>query len=332
MWQLSICFPLSLVILGLDMFRVEIQPLDISASKGLDFSLRSISQIESDGRLIYLRSKRDATILVITPEGEPVRTLGGKGAHPAEFPNGVLAMAVRANEVWAIDNQKQRVRQFVSGRFEGSFPLDTYNVYLNLPTSNVFAFSDRDIVIPTAPDSGHLAAVYDRNGKLQKYVGEPFAFTSDFQHQVPGINDTYWLRVKGGWFSIHKFVPLITHYDDGFRIKSRFSLDSPRINALVDQLYALSPAGRSVPPPTVTDVKYHDGRLYLMIAGQLHRVRPDDGAIENVVAFYGTGPDFAATTAPNVSLFFFSFLDQKTLVLGHPAMMWNHDLWLAAIP
>ena len=93
---------------GRERYRLQLTPLDFSGEDAV--YLTGISQIESNGSVIYLRSRGESEIFVIAPEGNLIRRMGGKGGHPSEFGSGVLAMAVRGNQVWAIDYGRERVR------------------------------------------------------------------------------------------------------------------------------------------------------------------------------------------------------------------------------
>ena len=108
-------------------------------------------------------------------------------------------------------------------------------------------------------------------------------------------------------------------------------IESSIISGLFEDIREFSPTPHfNVPLPLFTDAKIHKGDLYLMSGGQLHRIDPESGKLKSVTAFYGTGPDFAQVTLPNVTVFFFAFLDDGRLFLAHPAMLWNHDLWSVA--
>ena len=87
-----------------------------------------------------------------------------------------------------------------------------------------------------------------------------------------------------------------------------------------------------MPFPIFSDAKIFEGDLFLMTKGHLHRVDLDTHKLKSITTFYGTGPDFAEVAAPNVTVYFFAFLEDGLLVVAHPAMLWNHDLWTASLP
>ncbi len=314
-------------------YRVLLQPLDFQEGRE-EFYLSGIDQIESDGAHLYLRSLRETEIIVITPEGHLVNKFGGKGGHPSEFGDfGVLAMALRDNQLWAIDSERERVRRFVDGIYEHSFRLTSYNVFFANATANVFAFSEDLVVVPADPNTKHLAAVHRFDGTLVKHVGDHLPFTEDLARRVPGIHDTFWLYQNGSWFSIHKFLAVVTRYDADFKRVNQFQVESVSIRERLNHIQDFTSNDKfNVPGALITDVKIHHGDLYLMSGGYLHRVDLQDGTVKSITAFYGTGTEFEEVGPSNVTLFFFAFLDSDKLVLAHPAMLWDHDLWTVNLP
>ncbi|MDJ0840565.1 MAG: hypothetical protein QNK37_28910 [Acidobacteriota bacterium] len=312
--------------------RVPLQPLDLQKGREA-FFFKSINQIESNGRHLFLRSLRETEIVEITAEGRLVRKIGGKGGHPGEFGNfGVAAMAVAGNQLWGIDSGLRRVRLFTDGIYRRSFPLRSFNVFFSHPTANVFAFSKEHVVIPAAPNDGHLATVYTWDGGLGKHVGKLLPFTEELAPVVPGINDTFWLHTDGSWLAIHKYLAVVTRFDGSFNQVGQFQVESPMINPLVRNVLEFSPDEKhNAPGPVLTDAKIHNGDLYLMSAGYLHRIDLASGAVTSITGFYGTGPEFAEADPNHVTLYFFAFLDNGQLILAHPAMMWEHDLWKADV-
>ena len=310
--------------------RVLLAPVDFKKGDH-EVTLTGIHQIESDGSRLYLRSNRDLEIFILTPDGRCVGKIGGKGDHPSQFGyQGILAMAVRGSELWALDQGIQRLRYFVDGDYIDSFPLGegNYNLLARLPTSNVFAFSRDRLVIPTHPIRGYLAAVKGFDGTLIQHVGELLSFPQKLMDRIPAMNDTLWLRHGQGWISIHKFFPLVVRYDEDFKPTHHFEIKSEAVDLLAKEVMEFEPKpGLALPRTVFSDAKLFRGDLYLMSLGRLHRVDLETGEVKSVVSFYGEGADFAKTTQPNVTLFFFAFLDDGQLFVAHPAMLWNHDFW-----
>jgi hypothetical protein len=327
------CFLLitALTLHAQDAVRLELQPLDFQSAADGDFHLTGISQIESEGNRIYLRSSREPEIIVISPEGRLIQKIGGKGDHPAEFGHtGVLAMAVKDSLLWGIDIGRGHVRRFENGKYQESFRLASYKYSYAAVSSNLFAFSGDQIVIPNHPFTKGLATVYNAKGEIIREVGEPLPFFEELEQRIPGINDTLWDFDGKHWYSIHQFAPVVTVYTKDFQLKHQHQIESPVLTeAFVGMQEFHATENYNRPSPIINDAKMHNDKMYLMSQGCLHQIDPETGRVERLITFYGSGKDFAETTGSNVTLFFFAFLDNGRIVLGHPAMLWNHDLWLA---
>ncbi len=312
--------------------RAALTPLDLKGGKENVF-LQNIGQLESDGAHIFVRSTREASVLAYRPDGSLAAKYGGGRAPGYIGPGGVLAMAVGHGQVWGVDLSRGKAHRYEKGRYGKSFALDSYNVLPFTPTSNTFAVSDREIVIPAGPQSGHIAAVYDLDGKFQRHVGDLIPFDMELQHLVMGVNDTLWLFHDEHWYSVHKFFPIVTVYDRQFATVRQFPIESPQTNELLEDLHQFTPtAQNNTPSPIITDAKIHRGHLFLMSGGALHQVDIQSGQVASVTFFEGHGDDFAALDSPVVKLFYFCFLSDNRLVAAHPAMLWNHDLWLTELP
>jgi len=314
-----------------DHFRVPLQPLDFQKQEAY---LSSINQLETDGKRIVVRSLRETEVVVIDRQGKILDKLGGKGGGPAEFGEyGVLAVAASNGLMFGIDAERKNVRLFEGSQFIDSFHLNSYNLGSGAMTSNAFAFSESEVVIPSHPGTGSLAAVYDFNGRLLRHFGDFPQQTLDLGLRLNAVNDTFWLFGGDRWYSVHKYLPLVTIYDRDFKIIKQFPVHSGVLDALAQEVEEFEPNPQhATSPPIISDVKLHNGKLYLMARGCLHRVEPKSGKVEGMAWFYGEGADFAGVTTPNVALFFFTILDDGEFVLGHPGMMWNHDLWKARVP
>ncbi|MDJ0841727.1 MAG: hypothetical protein QNK37_34810 [Acidobacteriota bacterium] len=324
---LSLLF--SLPVFSIEPQRLQLQPLDLK-----DAHPNGIHQLESNGRHIYIRSSRQSEVFVVDLAGELVHTLGGTGEHPAEFgKHGVVAMALWDRHLWGIDGSLKRVRLFHEGRYVTSFPLPNYNLYFGYPAGNAFAGNSEVVLVPAHPDTGFLAAAFHRDGTLLRHVGERPAATRALAETLPGIDDTFWLHDGTSWFAVHKYYPMVTVFNDQFEPILRFDVDSPVTRRLLERIEHFQPdAQNNLPMPVFTDVKHRNGKLYLMSWGRLHQLDAATGKLQAVYVFYGRGPEFAQVTAPFVTLFNFTLLNDRKLVLGHPAMPWDHDLWTAELP
>ncbi len=331
MLRLIVLIWISWTAFGQDHYRVRIHPLDVQFGQA-PFYLESLDQIETDGHQLYLRGVKNTEIYVISPSGTLLKQVGRAGQHPSEFGfSGVLAMAVEGPHLWAIDLEYQRVRLFTDGEYRRSFPLDSYNVYAQAATSNVFGFSPNQVVIPAAPKSRHLAAVYTYDGDLIQHVGEILPFSEEFASRVPGINDSFWLYRQGHWYSIHKYFPLVTRYDASFAVVDQFQVESEVVQQRLDYIVQFS-STHGYPAPIFTDAKFFGGDLFLMSDGYLHQLDLPSRRIRSITSFYGVGPGFQHLEHSKLTLFSFAFTREGGLFLGHPALLWDHDLWSAELP
>jgi len=330
-----ILFFMSLLVMAdgpdVNLVRAKLKPFDFQDPDQIPMS--AVSQVESDGKHLYLRSFRDPWIAVIDRAGKLIARYGGEGEHPGEFRGGAMALALNGEQLWALGFDFRHVRRFAEGRFQTSFPLDSFNYYYGHPTSNRFAATDDWIVIPAHPSTGALAALHRPDGALARYVGEPLAFDAEMLQRLPGLNDSYWLTAPDGWISVHKFFPMVTFYNRDFEPLRQVEPRSPVIQELSSQILDFTPSkAANVPPALITDAKLHRGKLFLMADGRLHRMSLEDGRVTQVAAFYGEGEDFAEVTEPFVYMYFFAFLADDTLIVAHPGMMWNHPLWRVDLP
>jgi len=326
----SLLLAASLCLFGQEHYRLELKPLDIEGG----LHLPSIDQIESDGQRLYLRSMQGVEILVVSPEGKQLKAIGGRGGHPGELGEvGAIAMSVQGNRLWAVDTEGKRARLYVEGRYETSFPLKEWLFRIGDATTNAFAFSDDRVLLPAPPNASYLGAALNFDGATVKRVGEVPPFATDILDNPERVNAVYWLRHEEAWWSVHKFMPIATRYGKDFRQTDLFQLASPIVDDMFDRVAAFEPTPhRASPTPVFTDTKIFRNRLYVMSGGRLHQIDMATGKTMAIASFYGTGPDFAQVTLPQVTLFSFAFLDDGSLVLAHPAMLWNHDLWRVEPP
>ncbi len=70
----------------------------------------------------------------------------------------------------------------------------------------------------------------------------------------------------------------------------------------------------------------------MCLGGRLYQVALPSGEVKSVTSFYGKGKDFADLPSATVNMFFFDISDSGKLIVAHPAMLWNHDLWTVDLP
>ena len=316
-------------------YRAEIEPIDLRMEK-VQAYFSGAHQIATDGKRLFLRSVTDTEILVAAPDGLILATFGGKGHHPAEFGDiGVIAMAVDGGKVMAIDANFIRARTFnLDGAYQSSFLIKPYFRLGHLPTaSNVFAFSDQYTVIPTDQNSGHLAAVYDAKGQFVKYIGELLDLGGGPEFHIPGINETLWLHEGKHWYAIHKYLAMVTVFDEDFAMVTQYQIQTARAQEMQEYVLGFQPDEHAnVPTPILSDAQVWHGDLYILCGGWLHQLSPQDGQVKSVTTFMGKGEAFRDLPVPYVIFYTFAILDNGGLILGHHAQMWDHDLWRAPLP
>ena len=321
------------IVHGQESYRLELKPFDFQTGRA-ESHFSGIGQIESNGTHFYLRGFRETEILILDEAAAVVGKIGGKGGHPAEFgQEGVTAISTRDNELWGIDMELKRVRRFVDGAYRESFRLDSFNISHEAGLANSFAFSDQFVVIPAhAETKRRLAAVYLHDGTLVDHIGE-IVELAGLSKRIVGINDTHWLAMDDGWVSVHKFFPLVTIYDESFSMVDQFQVNSAVTGDMVDKTMSFDPGDQyTLPAPVFADVKIFRDDLYLMCKGFLHQVDLKSHKVKSITSFYGRGEDFKHVDQPQLTLHYFAFLDNGFFVVGHPAMLWNHDLWTTELP
>jgi hypothetical protein len=319
---------------GQETYRLQVNPLDVKPGKDEVF-LSSLGQITTDGQVLYLSGNDRTEIMTVDKRGAILRRIGGKGGHPAEFEyQGVLGFSIRGNTIWGIDMELKRVRSFVDGQYQSSFPLKSFNITRMTPGENMFAFSQDFVVIPTNEIPEHLAAVYQTDGTFVGHVGEPMDFSQMVHKKILGMNDTHWLAYGENWISIHKFFPLINIYDSSFGLIDQIQVESKIISHLVDVIMEASPDGDryGIPTPVFSDAQIVRDDLFLMSPGYLHQVDLKQRKVTSITSFFGKGPDFQGIEMPSLTYYLFAILDDGSLILGHPAMLWEHDLWQTSLP
>jgi hypothetical protein len=322
------------LLFGQETLRLQVNALDVKPGKDEVF-LSSLGQLSTDGQRLYISGNDKTEIVVVDRDGNIERMIGGMGGHPAEFEyQGILGFSLSGNTIWGIDMELKRVRRFEDGEYQSSFPLQSFNITRMTPGENMFAFSRDFVVIPTNEIPEHLAAVYQTDGTFVANIGEPMDFSRMVHERILGMNDTHWLAYGENWISIHKFFPLVNIYDSSFALIDQIQVESPLISHLVDVITEAAPEGEryGIPTPVFSDAQIVNDDLFLMCPGYLHQVNMKKRKVTSITSFFGKGPDFKGVEMPNLAFYLFAILDDGTLILGHPAMLWNHDLWRTKLP
>ncbi len=194
--------------------------------------------------------------------------------------------------------------------------------------ANGFGFGDDRIVIPTVRKTEYLAVVHAPDGRVLATPGQPKKVPEDLKWPDEGFNATLWTKDGPFWYALFKFSPTIMKFDQAFH-----PLAGDAINDCEKRLY--QPSNEDMEkfrrlPPHFSDFKAFRGNLYVMCLGVLYRIDASSGKTTGEYHFFGRGASFAEVPkGMRLTLPHFVILDDGTLILSHPALLWDHDLWIA---
>ena len=311
---------------------LRLQPFDFQ-DRVETLSFSRIDQVSTDGRYLYITSVKSTEVAVLDASGQLVKVFGGRGGHPSELGDtGVYAFCVAGNDTWAIDTNSSRARRFEQGSYLDSFSLKTTNLNDALPGATLIAASEEELVLPIRGENDVLARVFDLKGALKQEIGSPLIFDNGTSTFIPGINDTVWLQHGDSWYSIHRFVPVITRYDRDFEITGMVRFRNRTTEQMERWLEEFVPSDKfSTPPPMITDAQFHRDSLYVLCGKELLKLDEETGVIQASYGFQGEGPDFGPASGQQLMLFSFAILGNRVF-LAHPALLWNHDMWFVDLP
>ena len=305
--------------------RLELEAMDIQFN-GEAYPVSSIDQIESGGNRLYLRSMKMPEILEIDEQGRLIRIIGRGGHGPGEWGSGgVQAIALFNSELWGVGTHSKTLNGFVDGRYKQEVFIDRVTLGRVTATSNVFAVSDQHIVIPSPFKTKFLAEIFDKNGKYQGQLGESLENDPGLLRENPVINDSLWIFHDGFWYGLFKFFPVINVFDQKFNHHAQWSIDHAWINTSLAHIMDGSPEHLNV--PLFSDFKAFKGNLYLMCRGKLIQFSLTQKRVTAVAGFFGKGQNFGPVEGKPLTLQSFAFLEDGSLVLAHPLLLWEHDLW-----
>lgn len=200
---------------------------------------------------------------------------------------------------------------------------------------NVYSigFSGNRIVLPALPKTRQLAIVHDSDGLVLQKIASPLSFHEHLDWPTEELQTTLWVKEGPFWYAVFKYRLVILKYDDQFQLLRQFDVVGDEVNECEARLYSPRKEDRQKfqqLPPHFTDVRVIGKHIYLMCRGALYQIDSHSGETMNKYFFFGTGEDFAQIP-PGMRLTLPSFviLNDGTLILAHPAMLWNHDLWIA---
>lgn len=307
-----------------------LQPIDLH-QQGTRFFMKSIDQLESSGGQVFLRSISTLEVIEIDAAGKVLNLLGRSGSGPGEWGSqGVIAITLYKHELWGYGLHSHLLNGYENNRLFKSIDISAVRPSRHHATSNVFGISEHHIVLPSSLGQRYLAEVYDKNGNHLGHAGELGEDNSAALQQNPFANDTMWLAFEHKWFAVFKFLPLIAIYDRQFELEGYLNLNHPWIHEAYATIIESSESHSQ--PPLFSDVKIYKRRLYAMCRGRLVGFNLKTGGVETMVEFIGKGADFGVVANKPLSLQYFCFLADGTLLLAHPMLLWNHDLWKVNLP
>lgn len=313
--------------------KTTIMPLDFQKDDDPGTFVQGILQLETDGKHLMIRSE-NSYILTIDRQGN---LLGRTEYIPFGSPayQQISGFAVSGSQL-ALINNKNAVFLLENGAFQSYFSAAFYHGAMPTDTTNAFAFSGNRLVLPALPKTGKLAMVLHRNGDRIQDVGEPQAFPPDLIWPQQSLNATFWVKEGSYWYALFKYQPRILKFNERFRLVAEFPLSGDEINEGEARLH--DPSAQDLeyfsysPPPHFSDFKAFRGKLYAMCSGVLLEIDANTGQALQRYYFFGKTQDFGhLPEAQRITLPIFTILDDGSLVLAHPGLLWNHDLWIADV-
>ena len=334
----GVCLILFLAFLGFQDFqRLGIVPFDFGDQNNANTYIKHLSQIEASGGLLYIREPTNPIIVVIDSKGDYVRTIGKAGEGPEELGASSQSFGVDGPSLWTMNGNMKFAHYYENGEHAHRIRIENYNRFINATDASLpIAFSRDSVIIPPLYRVDRsMAYVYGYDGEIKYKVPAPFNSEKELRKN-PAVNETFWFREGDIWYCLFKHKPLLYVYDKTFRLQNQFELEGPEI---ADHAEALKDFERKkrwdIPPPYFTDAKVFKGKVYALCKGALYQIDPKQGLVLQHTTFFLKIPEideYDLSEDVNVQLFYFALLENGTLVLGHPALMWGHDLWKVKLP
>ena len=309
---------------------IVVQPLDFQEETLSETFIQHIEQLESDGRHIYIRSE-NPYIIKIDNEGRYLGKVADIGFGP--YLGKHIAAFALGPEFVAVTDRKNSVFFFRENALETYFSSSDYKSLYSFPfhNANSFGFYDNQLILPALPESEAMAVLHRLDGSVQRRLGKRQSQGLPDHLELHAFNAAFWIKGGDFWYCVFKFRPWVHQYDLDFNIKKKFEIQGEEVNLCEAHLFDESERGENPEiVPHFSDVKYFRGRLFVMCRGVLYDVDPDSGGTVQRYHFFGQGSDFEEVPpGERLTFFNFAFLETGDLVLSHPALLWNHDLWRA---
>ncbi len=314
--------------------KVFIQPMDFQDDAEPRSFTSEIMQIEARGERLLIRSL-SGRLIEIDRHGRYTSTIGPAEVGDEGYQQ-LSGFAVWGDRIAALNTDKS-VFLFDKDEFHSQFNAKRFAAYYAFPmlNANRFGFDGARVILPAPRQTGWAAQVYDGDGRLLEGFGEPPSFEDALIRANPAVGASFWTWDGALWHCLFKFKPILRQYDADLNLVAELELASDEIAECEAGLSRLTPQQRArkhAIPPHFTDFKIFRGRLYAMCRGALLQIDADTGKTLQSWRFFGNGPDFEhMPPGQRLTLPLFAFLPDGKLILAHPALMWNHDLWRADI-
>ncbi len=314
--------------------RIEIQPLDFQDEQISETLMQHIYSLEARGNRILIRSENNY-ITEIDANGRFLGKIGPVDFGSSHFQR-IGGMAVSGDRILLL-NLRKTLFIYEGDALLENFSPDAYHASHTFPhlNSNSPGFNGEQIVIAKPKVTGMAASVYSTGGRLIRHIPDPVSFSEQLENANPAIGASFWLSDGSNWYCLFKFKPIFRVYDASFNLLGEYELSSESITEAEERLYDPHNAslnGNRLPKPHFSDFKMFGSKLYAMSGSTLLEIDPKKGRVTQSWQFFGRGEDFADTDPWRpLTLPVFAFLEDGTLVLGHPNLLWNHDLWRANI-
>ena len=336
-WQTALCLLLMpLLNFAQNTHRLTIKPFKLNideTSKNIFFS--SISHISAHGNKLYISGAKEPYILELDLDAGQSRVFGAKGYGPGEFEQGVKAVQIDGQNIWAQDSSRpKRIVHFTDSGYQGEYLIYARGIRTS-QTANTFAADAGRLVFPVSPKSRNLAAIYEPEKERQKLFGKLLfdESSADLLRACPDMNATLWTYGDGHWFGLFLYSPQIQKYDRNFNLVATIDLNhQPLLKSYNDDILEFKPEGPGyLPRALFTDVVFHKGELFVLGQPYLYQVNPNTGVILSTTALFGDKPEFKRHWGP---LYFsrMAFLENGTLVLGTNVIAWDEELWQVKNP
>jgi len=304
-----------------------VAPLDFSDETNPKTFFHGLNQIESDGKRIYVSDNATTHVLIIDKNGSFLAAIGEGGEGPEGLGRGVFSIAVEDGYFWVSDWQRKALHFYDLEKHLARFEIP--HTRQMTVTANPFAFSLKtgELVFQANPRTRHMGSVFDFDGNHLRDIGELPPISRELFLAHPYVHQTMWVRGGTRWYALFKSFPTLVVFDHNFEEINRFHLEGPEITYYQERFqehlenHDNRPGnnGFKTPQPFFTDFKWFQGKLYTLSHGTLYQIYPETGAVFSRTRF--------RTSEGPTTFFFVTFLNDQTIILGHPAMIRDHDLW-----